>query len=91
MAVDVAAKPGHSRDRIREVESLDHRLIELFGGQPLLDREDELPQVLIGDRRRLDRADLTVDSQQRRGAGLKVHVRGPLFDREPDQLVEIHG
>ena len=45
VAVDVAAKPRHTGDGVREVEALDHRAIELLGGHPLLDRQDELPQV----------------------------------------------
>ena len=45
MAVDVAAKPADPWDRIRKVETLNQRLIETVGGQPSLDREDELPQL----------------------------------------------
>ena len=47
-------------------------------------------EVRTGDRRCVDRPDLPVDSQQRGGTGLKMNVRGPLFDAEPNQLVEIH-
>ena len=31
--------------------------IEFFGRESSLDRQDKLPQVLVGDRRRLDRPD----------------------------------
>ena len=58
---------------------------------PGLIDSDELPQLVGGDRRRLDRADQPADPQQRRGAGLEVDVRGALLHGEPDQLVEIHG
>ena len=54
VAVNVAAKPGHTGDRIRKIKPLVHRLVKAFRRHPMLDREDELAQFRTGDRRCVD-------------------------------------
>ena len=90
MAVDIAAKPSHAGDPIGKIKPIIHRPVEVFRRHPMLDREDELAQCRPGHRRCVHGPDLPIDSQKRGGTGLKMNVRRPLFDTEPNQLVEIH-
>jgi len=71
-------------------QTLHELQIELVGRHLGAERENELPQNLVGQRWRFHIADLAIDPQERRCPRLEVEVGGILFHGELDQLIEVY-